>query len=438
LRYLGVAKQRIADQIGSPATKGKERLNMLCAYLAGALLIGLLANAAFGAWWLDPIVGLMVAAVAVRERPRGLARRGLLVHNRRRWSHRAKSPGRTPAAPTPWTRLPTVSRRHLVAVAVGLLAGCGGSDAGPRAPLAESSASLRAQLKGATQSKVSDFPATAGRSLQAVADAIGVVGPQVGLASSVFTPGENRLAFGVIDEKTGFVYGKTAVYVADSPRSKAHGPIPAPADLLVTDPPYRSRTAAGENDAFAAVYEARVPFDRPGKKSILVVTHINEGLAVAPTTINVIATRRDAIPRPGERPPPIKTDTVASASGNITAIDTRLPPDDMHDVDFADVIGKKPVALLVATPALCQSRVCGPVVDIALQLKSSYRDRIEFIHQEVFNGNDPNKGLREPLRTFNLRTEPWLFVFDKRGRLTTRLEGSFGFNAVERALKSAL
>ena len=65
--YLGLAKQRIADQIGSAATKGEGRQNMLCAYLAGALLIGLLANAAFGAWWLDPLVGLLIAAVAVRE-----------------------------------------------------------------------------------------------------------------------------------------------------------------------------------------------------------------------------------------------------------------------------------------------------------------------------------------------------------------------------------
>jgi hypothetical protein len=40
---------------------------MLCAYLAGALLIGLLANAAVGAWWLDPIIGLLIAAVAVKE-----------------------------------------------------------------------------------------------------------------------------------------------------------------------------------------------------------------------------------------------------------------------------------------------------------------------------------------------------------------------------------
>jgi hypothetical protein len=40
---------------------------MLCAYLAAALLVGLLGNALFGAWWLDPAVGLLIAAVAVRE-----------------------------------------------------------------------------------------------------------------------------------------------------------------------------------------------------------------------------------------------------------------------------------------------------------------------------------------------------------------------------------
>jgi len=65
--YLGIAKQRIADRIGSAATKGEGRQNMLCAYLAGALLLGLLGNLAFGAWWLDPIVGLLIAGVAIKE-----------------------------------------------------------------------------------------------------------------------------------------------------------------------------------------------------------------------------------------------------------------------------------------------------------------------------------------------------------------------------------
>jgi divalent metal cation (Fe/Co/Zn/Cd) transporter len=64
---LGIAKQRIAEQIGSAATKGEGRQNMLCAYLAAALLVGLAGNAIAGAWWLDPLVGLLIAAVAVKE-----------------------------------------------------------------------------------------------------------------------------------------------------------------------------------------------------------------------------------------------------------------------------------------------------------------------------------------------------------------------------------
>src|SRR3954468_12796959 len=64
---LGRAKQRLGMRLDSAATAGEGTQNMLCAYLAGALLIGLVGNAAFGAWWLDPVVGLLIAGVAVRE-----------------------------------------------------------------------------------------------------------------------------------------------------------------------------------------------------------------------------------------------------------------------------------------------------------------------------------------------------------------------------------
>ena len=93
------------------------------------------------------------------------------------------------------------------------------------------------------------------------------------------------------------------------------------------------------------------------------------------------------------------TDTVASAGGDVEAIDTRRPTSDMHG-NFADDVGKKPVALLFATPQLCQSRVCGPVVDVGLQLRARYGDQVDFIHQEVYTDNDPNKGLRKPLQEF--------------------------------------
>lgn len=64
---LGTAKRRLADTLGSAATRGEGTQNLLCAYLAGAVLLGLLGNALFGLWWLDPVAALVVAGVAVRE-----------------------------------------------------------------------------------------------------------------------------------------------------------------------------------------------------------------------------------------------------------------------------------------------------------------------------------------------------------------------------------
>lgn len=64
---LGVAKHRLADTLGSVATRGEGTQNLLCAYLAGAVLVGLLGNALFGLWWLDPVAAFVVAVVAVRE-----------------------------------------------------------------------------------------------------------------------------------------------------------------------------------------------------------------------------------------------------------------------------------------------------------------------------------------------------------------------------------
>lgn len=64
---LGQAKLRLGRDLESAATAGEGTQNLLCAYLAAAVLVGLAANASIGAWWLDPIIGLGVAAIAIRE-----------------------------------------------------------------------------------------------------------------------------------------------------------------------------------------------------------------------------------------------------------------------------------------------------------------------------------------------------------------------------------
>jgi len=64
---LAAAKGRVAERLGSSATKIESRQTVLCAYLSAALLVGLGANAAFGWWWADPVTALLIAGVAVNE-----------------------------------------------------------------------------------------------------------------------------------------------------------------------------------------------------------------------------------------------------------------------------------------------------------------------------------------------------------------------------------
>ena len=70
---LGRAKQRIGARLGSSATAGEGTQNLLCAFLAAAVLVGLLANTLFGASWLDGVVAVGVAAWAVIEGRRAWA-----------------------------------------------------------------------------------------------------------------------------------------------------------------------------------------------------------------------------------------------------------------------------------------------------------------------------------------------------------------------------
>src|SRR5215213_3731023 len=192
-------------------------------------------------------------------------------------------------------RLPSIMA---VIAAVLAVAGCGSSKSGGgdgTANLPETGG-LREKVQGASAPAAADFPAVDGRSLQEVADSM-QGGPELGLAGQTFTVGDNRLAFGVIDAQGAFIYGKTAVYVAPTPDAKARGPYPAPADVLLTDPPFRSRQAATESDLFAAVYGAQVRFPKPGNWSVLTATKAGGGMLAAPTQVKVVTSAKDPIPQ---------------------------------------------------------------------------------------------------------------------------------------------
>ena len=64
---LAFAKRRVARRLGSVALKADAAETQLCTYLSAVVLLGLAANALVGWWWMDPVDGLVVAGLAVRE-----------------------------------------------------------------------------------------------------------------------------------------------------------------------------------------------------------------------------------------------------------------------------------------------------------------------------------------------------------------------------------
>lgn len=316
-----------------------------------------------------------------------------------------------------------------------LLAGCGGSSGSKQPTSSKQRTHPPGTTSAAQQPSAAAFPAASGQTLQELAN-LAKAGPQVGLATSVIVPGTQRVAFGIIDQAGRLLELPAAVYIARSPDARARGPFLAPLDPLTVSPEFRSKTGAGSGGGVSAIYGAQVPFSGPGRYAVLVLANRAGQLTGAATQVTV--RRRSPVPAIGKPAPRVRTDTVSSAGGEIAKIDTRVPADDMHKVSLDAALGRRPVALLFSAPSQCETRVCGPVVDIAAQLERAYGDRVTFIHQEPYAGNQQRNGLNRQAKAFGLPTEPWLFIIDRRGRIAARLEGAFGVRAFTQAVQAAL
>jgi hypothetical protein len=217
----------------------------------------------------------------------------------------------------------------------------------------------------------------------------------------------------------------------------ATGPFPASVETLETKPAFVAATTSGDPEAAKAVYSADVDFPSDGEWRIAAVA--KKGDEIQATLLpSAHVGEFKQVPRVGQRPPLIHTPTASDAGGDLSKITTRVPPDTQNRVDFAEVLGKEPILLLFATPQFCQSRVCGPVVDVAEQLKEAYGDKAAFIHMEIYKDNDPAKGPNEQVRAFHLPSEPWLFAIDRQGRIVDEIEGAFGLEAMTAAIDKAI
>ena len=302
------------------------------------------------------------------------------------------------------------------------LAGCGGEKEPP-----DNAATT-------TPSGKVDFPRgddKTMRGLRQSAPEEAVLSPSV----SVLRVGRNRIGFALFDVGRKQVRpDAVAVYASKFDGSGLRGPFEARSESLRVQSQFMSRQTQADLDEVDAFWVADVPFAKRGRYVLTALASI-DGKLISTSQIEMRAGVEGGPPDVGEKAVKVDTDTVASASGDLESIDTRQPPiAELHQLNFADVVGREPTVLAFATPQLCQTRVCGPVVDVVAQVRAQ-ADGVSFIAQEIYKDNDINKGFRPQVTAWRLPTEPWTFVIDHRGRVVERFEGAMSVRELSAAVK---
>jgi len=186
------------------------------------------------------------------------------------------------------------------------------------------------------------------------------------------------------------------------------------------DAPFRSDGLQG-----AGVYVAHLDFDKAGSWGAEITASRPTGAhAVIRLSFNVLA--QSVVPAPGQPAPRSHNPTVADVP-DASYIDSGNPPNDMHQISIADAIAKHQKTLVIfASPAFCTSRICGPEVQVVQSLEPGYRDRLTFIHVEIYTNYKPDpakKQLAQTVIDWRLQTEPWIFLIGADGTIFDRFEG---------------
>jgi hypothetical protein len=188
------------------------------------------------------------------------------------------------------------------------------------------------------------------------------------------------------------------------------------------------------------VYVAHLDFDTPGNWGVdITATRPNGQRGSMRLPLNVIA--NPVVPAVGQPAPPSHNPTVRDVP-DLGYIDSGQPPNDMHQLSIAQAVQQHRRTLVVfASPAFCTSRICGPEVKVVQRLEPAYKERLSFIHVEVYADFKPDPSKRQLAQTvldWRLQTEPWIFLIDSTGKIQARFEGPTDSDELQAAIDRLL
>lgn len=260
-------------------------------------------------------------------------------------------------------------------------------------------------------------PSSSGSSLQAVV-----------AASELVVGSQQRVPIGITDHNTPV--SDATVHVRSFVLKGTTGTFKGESDA-----PFKGAGLQG-----AGTYVAHLDFDKAGDWGVEVTASRPDGAHMtARLPMNVLAL--PVVPGVGQ-PAPVTHNPTAKDVADVETIDSGRPPDDMHQLSIADAIQQhRPALVVFATPAFCTSNTCGPEVKVVQGLEPAYRDRLAFIHVEIYRDFKPDPSKRQLAQAvvdWRLQTEPWVFLIDSKGVIQSRFEGASASDELKTAIDQLL
>jgi hypothetical protein len=249
------------------------------------------------------------------------------------------------------------------------------------------------------------------------------------MASSDYAVGQNRVSFLLVRDNSSLVRVPLAdVYYKPS----ADGPTKHTTAKLL---PIGVGASTTEPDEVKEIYVANLDLPQTGKHWFVVQPR---GVAFQGFQILDVKEQPEAVAI-GERAPASENPTIRTQPAE--RITTARPPDTaLLKYSVADSLAKGvPFVVAFATPSYCESRTCGPTVDVVEAARRRHEKQgIRFIHVEIYEGNNPGNGVNRWVTEWQLPTEPWVFVVDSEGVVRDRFEGAVSVAELERSISRNL
>jgi hypothetical protein len=248
-----------------------------------------------------------------------------------------------------------------------------------------------------------------------------------------YSAGDLRISFLVVNNRGRVIDPPTAHFWIG--RSLSAKPFQKTLARLV---PVGVAGVSKNSDVPPALYVAHVHVDQPGTYYVV----------ARPVGAVAIGGVRDLVVKDRSVSPPIdsrayasQTPTLTSTGGKIRELTTRVPPDrGLLRYSIAESLAAHaPFVVTFATPRYCQSRTCGPVVDVVDHVRRRFEGAgIRFIHVEIYKDNDPRKGQNQWVRQWHLPSEPWTFLVGRDGRIKAKFEGAVSTGELDGAIRRFL